>query len=193
MDLRDARALVADGSLDAARTALAELAAAYPGDSRIALLAGEVATWRGYPDEGLTWLRRAAKGAPGDPEPHLRAAYVLLVHPPEGTPDTAAALAEATLALADSGGVESAAYRACRGEAAFAAGDRESAEVWFHGALELRPDCRWALQRLLQITASRGADAERAVLNKRLSAVIRGGRMGHGMENARLPATFCGR
>ena len=189
-----ARELATEGRLDDARTALDGLAAAYPGDARIALLAGEVATWRGFPGEGLAWLRRAAESAPGDPEPHLRAAYVLLVHPPGGAPDVAAALAEAALALADAGGVESAAYRACRGEAAFAADDREAAEAWFRGVLELQPRCRWALQRLLQLTAALGAaaDPERADLNARLSAVIGSGEMGHGMENARVPPTFCG-
>jgi len=186
--------LAASGQLDEARAALISLDDAHPADARVAILAGEVATWRGDSDDGLVWMRRAAERAPGDPEPHLRAAYVLLVHAPGGAPDADAALVEAATALADAGGVESADYRACRGEAAWSEGNDDDAEEWFRGALELRPDCRWALQRLLQISASHGdaGEAERAELNERLSALIRDSRTGHGMENARMPVAFCG-
>ena len=192
--LADAQALADCGKLDEARQQLEALAAAHPTDARVALLAGEVATWRGYPEEALEWMRRAVQYAPGDPEPHLRAAYVLLVHPPGGEPDVDAALVEAAAALQDAGGTESADYRACRGEAAWAAGDEASAEPWFRAALELRPDCRWALHRLLQITSARGADVadESADLNARLSALLRAARTGEGMEVARMPLSFCG-
>jgi len=180
------------GRLDEARAELVALDAAHPSDAAVALLAGEVATWRGMPDEGLRWLRLAAERAPGDPEPHLRAAYVLLVHPPDGDPDAEAALAEAEEALRAAGGAESADYRACRGEVAWATDDDGAAEAWFRGALELRPDCRWALHRLLQIVGARGEEAERADLHARLSAIVSGGRPGQGMENSRMPVGFCG-
>ena len=130
--------------------------------------------------------------AVADPEPHLRAAYVLLVHPPEGEPEVDAALSEAAEGLADAGGEESADYRACRGEAAWARGDETEAELWFRAALELRDDCRWALHRLLQIAGARGAEDERAELNARLSALLRGSRRGQGMETSRMPVSFCG-
>jgi tetratricopeptide (TPR) repeat protein len=188
-----AREAAACGRLDEAREALDALAGKHSTDARVALLAGEVATWRGFPEDGLEWFRRAAEQSPDDPEPHLRIAYVLLVHPPDGVPAHDGAVAEAALALADAGGVESAAYRSCRGEAAWAADDAESAEHWFRGALDLQSDCRWALHRLLQIAASRGDDSERAALNERLTALIQAaGERGHGMENARMPVSFCG-
>jgi Flp pilus assembly protein TadD len=192
--LDDARMLAESGRLDAAHEALVALDEAHPGDGSVALVAGEVATWRGFADDGLAWMRRAAERRPDDPEPHLRAAYILLVHPPEGERDVDAALREAAAALADAGGVESADYRACRGEAALVEGDEGAAEAWFRGALQLRPDCRWALQRLLQVVAGRGAatEGERDALNERLSALITASRSGSGMENARMPVSFCG-
>jgi tetratricopeptide (TPR) repeat protein len=192
--LEEARDLATCGKLDQAQERLAALDAAHPTDARVALLAGEVATWRGYADEGLAWMRRASERAPEDPDAHLRAAYVLLVHPPDGEPDSDAALSEASAALADAGGVESADYRACRGEAAWVRGEIADAEAWFRTALELRPDCRWALQRLLQIVSAQGdeGEPERQALNERLSELLRSGRSGSGMENARMPVSFCG-
>ncbi|MHC4923406.1 MAG: tetratricopeptide repeat protein [Planctomycetota bacterium] len=157
---------------------------------------GLVSAWQQKFDDALRYYSKAVGLDRKNPSPRLKMAYILLIHPPsEAGPDAKQALrhAEAYRTLT---GKETAEYCACRGEIAKARGDAAEAEKWFRRALELHPDCRHALNELIQMMGRRrtSLDAEGLdrlkELRRRLGELMRN-RRGEGMESAPVDITFC--
>jgi tetratricopeptide (TPR) repeat protein len=153
--------------------------------------------------EALALYRKAAALRPDEPVSHLKVAYILLVFPQPGEkPDTKEALREATVYLRLRGGIPDAEYCSLRGEIAFLSGDAAAAEDWFRQALDLVPDCRMALNRLIQIASRRQAPADPAErearrketleFRRRLMEEEEKRRKGRGgMEGRKTSLTFC--